>query len=47
MRANGGVNLGDGGRGKDLWSDSGCIWNRDADGYERKMCFFFLTEYPE
>lgn len=42
MRANGSMNLGDDGRGKDLRSDSGCIWNRDADGYERKMFFFFL-----
>lgn len=39
MRDNGGMNLGDNGGGEDLWSDSGCIWNRDIDGYERKMFF--------
>lgn len=34
MRDNSDMNLGDNGAGGDLWSDSGCIWIRDVDGYE-------------
>lgn len=39
MKDNGGMNLGDNAGSGDLWSDSGCNWNRDVDEYERKLVF--------